>query len=75
MKCVICKNGDTAPGTATVALDREIATVVFRSVPAEICENCGEEYVDDETAKRLLALLEDAVNAGVVVDVRRYAAA
>lgn len=75
MKCVICKHGDTSPGTATVALDRNGVTVVFRSVPAQVCENCGEEYVDEQTASTLLALLDQAVEAGVVVDVRDYAAA
>lgn len=49
-------------------------TVVFKSVPASVCENCGEEYVDDEIAGRLLNIFEQSVLAGVTVDVRNYAA-
>ena len=74
MKCMICKDGKTKAGMATVTLEREAATVVFKSVPAQVCENCGEEYVDDETAAHLLAIFEQSVRAGVTVDVRHYAA-
>ena len=75
MKCVICKEGETARGTATVTLERGAATVVFKAVPALVCRNCGEEYVDDTAAAALLAAAEAAVAEGVQVDVRRYVAA
>jgi YgiT-type zinc finger domain-containing protein len=71
---MICKDGETKAAMATVTLEREAATVVFKSVPAQVCENCGEEYVDDETAAHLLAIFEQSVRAGVTVDVRHYAA-
>jgi YgiT-type zinc finger domain-containing protein len=47
MTCVICKSGETQPGTATVTLEREGATVVIKRVPARVCKNCGEEYVEE----------------------------
>jgi YgiT-type zinc finger domain-containing protein len=47
MKCVICKQGYTRPGTAVVTLTRETLTLVVKDVPAQACENCGEEYVDE----------------------------
>lgn len=74
MMCVICRHGETREGTATVTLERKGVTLVIRSVPARVCDNCGEEYVDDDTASRLLELLDEAVRSGVEVDVRRYAA-
>jgi len=49
--------------------------LVFKKVPAEVCEVCGEEYVDERTTARLLATAEEAVRAGVQVDVREYVAA
>ncbi len=73
MKCVVCKQGNTRPGTATVTLERDGMILVFRKVPAEVCEICGEEYVDEQTTARLLA--EAAVQAGVQVDIREYVAA
>ena len=75
MKCVICKNGEARPGKATVTLEREGATLVIKGVPAKVCANCGEEYVEEETTARLLKTAEEAARAGVQVDVREYAAA
>ena len=75
MKCVICKQGDTAPGTATVTLERGTATVVFKAVPAMVCQNCGEEYLDERTTSALLHAAEAAIAQGVQVDVRQYVAA
>jgi YgiT-type zinc finger domain-containing protein len=75
MNCVICKHGETQPGRTTVTLTRGNTTVVFRDVPALICDNCGEEYVDEETTSRLLAIAEEAARSGVQVDVRDYIAA
>ncbi len=72
MKCVICQYGETEPGTTTVTLSRGETTVVIRDVPAQICNTCGEEYVDSTTGKRLAQIAENAVNEGVQVDVRRY---
>ncbi len=75
MKCVICRHGQTESGRTTVTLTRGNTTVVFRDVPALICDNCGEEYVDEGTTARLLAIAEEAARSGVQVDVRDYIAA
>ncbi len=37
MKCLICKQGETRPGLATVTLERDGATLVIRGVPARVC--------------------------------------
>ncbi len=74
MQCVICKQGTTRSGAATVTLERNGTTVVFRNVPAQVCQTCGEEYVNEETTQRLLADAERAVNAGVQIEVRAFAA-
>ena len=74
MKCVICNHGDTQPGTTTVTLERQGVTIVFRDVPAEVCENCGERYIAAEVTARLLEQVAQAVAAGVQVEVRSYAA-
>jgi YgiT-type zinc finger domain-containing protein len=75
MICAICKNGKTQSGTATVTLERDGATIVIKGVPARVCNNCGEEYVDQEIASRLLKTAEEAARSGVQVDVRHFAAA
>jgi YgiT-type zinc finger domain-containing protein len=75
MKCTICKHGDTEPGTVTVTLERDGMTLVYRGVPAQVCANCGEAYVDDATTVHLLESAEAAARAGVQVEVRAYSAA
>lgn len=75
MECVICKNGEAQPGKATVTLERSATTLVVKGVPARVCANCGEEYVDEAIAAELLNTAEEAARAGVQVDVREYAAA
>ncbi len=75
MKCVICKVGETRPGKGTVTLERDGTTLVIKNVPADICANCGEEYVNAETTEFLLGIAEEAVRSGVQVSVRDYAAA
>jgi len=74
MNCVVCRQSDTIEGRTTVTLERGSTVLVFREVPADVCRNCGEAYVSEEVAARLLADVESAVKAGVTVDVRRYAA-
>ena len=75
MKCVICKQADVEPGTATVTLERDSMTLVVNHVSARVCPNCGEEYINEEAATRLLVTVEQSTRAGVQVDVREYAAA
>lgn len=75
MKCVICRNGETQAGKATVTLERNGLILVVRGVPARVCENCGEEYLEEAETTRLLNCAEEAARAGVKVDVRDYVAA
>ncbi len=72
MKCVVCKQGETKVGKATITLERDGTTLVVKGVPANVCTNCGEEYVSEEITARLLKNAEEAAQAGVQVDVREY---
>ena len=73
VKRVICKQGETRPQRTTVTLQRDGMTLLIRKVPAEVCENCGEAYVDEITPREILHRAEEAASAGVMVDVREYA--
>jgi YgiT-type zinc finger domain-containing protein len=74
MKCVVCKRGETRAGQTTVTLERNGAALVVRKVPAQICTNCGEAYVDGDVTSRLLESVQEALRAGVEVDVREFIA-
>ena len=75
MKCPICKKGETLPGTATVTLERGTLTLIVKAVPAEVCDNCGEEYVDERATAELLSKLESEARAGTEINVRHFQAA
>ena len=55
--CLICRKAALAPGVTSVTMERGESKVIIRAVPADICPNCGEAYVDEKVAVRLL---EDA---------------
>jgi YgiT-type zinc finger domain-containing protein len=74
MKCFVCKHGETEDGQTTVTLERGTLTLVIKRVPARVCANCGETYLNAETTERVLAALDAAEQAGVQVDVREYVA-
>ncbi len=72
MKCMICKHGETKKGTTTVTLEKGGSTIVFKEVPAHICDNCGEKYIDDSVTKELLKKARKIVETGVEIDIRKY---
>lgn len=75
MKCQICKHGNTRNGYASITLERDGTTLLFKNVPANICDNCGEIYHDEEITRSLLEQADQAASRGVELDVRRYATA
>lgn len=64
MKCAICRNGETFDGRITVLLERGETTLVFKDVPAQVCENCGEEYLSSHTNNDLIKKANESRNKG-----------
>lgn len=74
MKCVLCKTGESHPGTTTVTLERNHIVIVFKDVPADVCENCGEYFLSEAVTKRIYQQAEEAAERNAEVEVLRYAA-
>jgi YgiT-type zinc finger domain-containing protein len=74
MECVICRKGQTQPGLVTVTLQREDCIVILKQVPAEVCENCGEYYLNESVTEDVLKRAEEAVGKGAEVEIIKYAA-
>ena len=74
MKCMICRQGETMPGLATVTLERGPTVVIVRKVPAEVCRNCGEYYLDEAVATKVYREAEAAAARHAEVEILRYAA-
>ena len=50
------------------------SVVVIRNVPAEVCENCSEYFLSENTTSHVLSRAEEAVKKGAEVEILRYAA-
>ncbi|MFH1258693.1 MAG: type II toxin-antitoxin system MqsA family antitoxin [Elusimicrobiota bacterium] len=58
-KCHLC-GGEKKEGTATYSVDLGFGVVVVRNVPAKICDQCGEEWIENRIAKELEKIVENA---------------
>jgi len=74
MNCVICKHGHTSYGKTTVVFTKNKVSVIIREVPADICENCGEYYLDEETTKKVLQIAQQVVERNVELEICDFAA-
>ncbi len=74
MNCTLCKNAETAPGIVTVSLNRGETVVIIKNVPAEVCGNCGEYYLDSAAAQRVYVQADAAVARHAEIEVLRFAA-
>jgi len=72
MECVICRNGSTKQGFVTYTLERGNVIVVFKNVPALVCENCGDFYLSTETTKLLLEQAERSIEKGVEFEIINF---
>jgi YgiT-type zinc finger domain-containing protein len=75
MKCVFCKTGETALGKTTLTMERGESVVVIRNVPGDVCQQCGEAYLDEDQTDRVLQLAEKSFQSGQPVEVLDYLAA
>ncbi|HLA74418.1 MAG TPA: type II toxin-antitoxin system MqsA family antitoxin [Gammaproteobacteria bacterium] len=57
--CPVC-GGKLAPGTTTFTVDHGKGVVVVRHVPANVCDQCGESWIDDTVSGQLEQLVKEA---------------
>jgi len=75
MACPLCK-GKMELGTIILPFEMKNGKViVVLNVPARICEQCGEEYVDMEVSRNLEALLDRVERDGLSMGFVEYGVA
>ena len=72
MNCLICRHAEVVSGLTSIPFEREEFRLLINNVPAQICPNCNEAILDEEAAVRLLGMAEDAINEGILEDIRDY---
>ena len=58
-RCPLCA-GHLATGTTTFTVDYGKGVVVVRHVPALVCGQCGEAWIEDEQSKKLETIVQEA---------------
>lgn len=71
-QCPLCGGKKTA-GETTFTADLGSGVVVVRRVRATVCAQCGEEWIDDATARRLEQLVNEARAGHREVEITAFA--
>lgn len=74
MNCVVCRQAELVDGLTSITFERSEMKFVVNEVPARVCPVCGDAYVDEVVAVRLLQGVEELSAAGAMEDVREYGA-
>lgn len=71
-QCPLC-GGNKTRGLTTFTADLGSGVVVVRRVQATLCSQCGEEWIDDATARRLEQVVNEARAARRELEVMNFA--
>ena len=66
--CPIC-GGRKMPGKTTYSVDLGFGVVIVRNVSAMICDQCGEEWIAPDVARKLEKLVDEARQKRLQVEV------
>lgn len=58
MNCALCK-GSLKKGMVNHIIDLGDGIIIIKNVPANVCNQCGEYYVDTQTAIKLEEIIEE----------------
>lgn len=72
MICLICRQAETVDGFTSVTFEHDEMRLVVNHVSARICPSCGETYVEEDVAVRLLRDAEAMSAAGELHGVIEY---
>ena len=72
MNCLICRQAEIVDGLTSVTFERGEMRLMINNVPARVCPSCGEAYVDEEVAVRLLRDAEEMSRVGMMENVIEY---
>jgi YgiT-type zinc finger domain-containing protein len=71
--CLICRRGDLELGFTTISLEDKEIKLIIKGVPANICDTCGEAYLDESIASRVMQFARGNVVDGVLRDTLDFA--
>lgn len=72
MICLICRQVDVVDGLTSVPFERGEVRLVVNNVPARVCPQCREAFVEESVAVRLLEISETVSTSGELDSVIEY---
>ena len=74
-RCTTCKIGVMKKGTTTVTFDKNNVMVVFRHVPAHVCDTCGDYTIEGSISKSLLKTAKEERTKGREISILNFSKA
>jgi len=72
MKCPLCK-GEMQKGKTSMPYETgKDRLIVVKDVPALICEQCGESFIESSVLKRVEKILEAVEKSGMTLGFLEY---
>lgn len=62
MKCLACKHNRFKKGTTLLPIERGKAILLITEIPARVCANCGEPYLDEAAAQAVQTLANERLS-------------
>ncbi len=58
MNCILCK-ANLTKGKVNHIVDLREGIIIIKNVPANICDQCGEYYLDTKTALEIESMVDE----------------
>lgn len=71
MNCILCKS-KLIKGNVNHIVDFNGHIVIIKGVPANICKQCGEYFIENDVALRLEKIVEEAKKNNAEVFIVNY---
>ncbi|HHV15321.1 MAG TPA: type II toxin-antitoxin system MqsA family antitoxin [Gelria sp.] len=71
MNCIMCKS-KLDKSRVNHIVDKMGRIVIIKNVPANVCGQCGEYYVDNDTAMRLEEIIQELLTNKAEILVVNY---
>lgn len=75
MRCETCDNGERRQDKRAKVAEKDGRVALVLGVPVEVCDACGEVWLDMDVAKRLDELFKGMLSSDLEVATRHYDAA
>ena len=69
--CALC-GGPKQPGLTTFSAELGFGVVVIRNVPALVCGQCGENWIEDPVAAQIETVIQEAKRKHAQIEVMAF---